>query len=502
MIANCYRSQQHGTYMQRTSHNHPIEIAEVTAQRGQGRIGITFCPGKVDPAAATGAWHRDLGLDLDAIADWGASAVITLIEDHEIDHLQVRDLGREVERRYMQWLHLPIQDVSVPGPTFEAAWEAQGEGIRARLRDGFDVLVHCRGGLGRAGTIAARLLVELGVAPTEAIAQVRGVRPGAIETGEQENHVLIQSALSKGQPETTGDAIRDRAIGALLGLAVGDALGTTLEFQSRDSYEPITGIVGGGPFHLQPGEWTDDTAMALALAESLAACDGLDEADLMGRFDDWFQNGAFSCTGVCFDIGITTSRALQRWRATGNPHSGATDPNTAGNGSLMRLAPATVRYWRDRDTLRDVAARQSRTTHSAAEAVDACVLWAEMLADAIEGAPRAEVLRNRTGTYSGNIAGIAAGSWRGKARDAIRASGYVVHSAEAALWSVGRSCDFPTSVLTAANLGEDADTTAAIAGQLAGALYGASDIPAEFLHPIAWRERIEAVAVALFDAGL
>lgn len=486
--------------MVRTSHTHPIEIAEVSAARG--RLGITFCPGKIDLHAATGAWHRDLGIDLDAIAEWGASAVITLIEDREIDQLQVRDLGRETERRHMQWLHLPIQDVSVPGPAFEAAWKVRGEGVRARLRDGFNVLVHCRGGLGRAGMVAARLLSELDVAPEEAIRQVRGVRPGAIETTAQENYVLACGPIPEYQPETSDAAIRDRAIGAMLGLAIGDALGTTLEFNSRDSYEPITGIVGGGPFHLQPGEWTDDTAMALALAESLAACDGLDEADLMARFDDWFRNGAYSCTGVCFDIGITTSQALQRWRATGNSHSGSTDPNTAGNGSLMRLAPVAVRYWRDRDTLRDVAARQSRTTHGAAEAVDACVLWAEILADAIEGAPRAAVLRDRTGTYSGNIAGIAGGSWRGKARDAIRASGYVVHSAEAALWSVGRSGDFRAAVLTAANLGEDADTTAAITGQLAGALYGASGLTEDFLQPLAWRDRIEKAAAVLFAAGI
>lgn len=487
--------------MVRTSRTDPLRIAEIDSGNCQGRIGVTFCPGKVDPHAATGAWERDLGLDIDAIRKWGASVVIALIEDHEFDLLRVRDIGREVERRHMQWLHLPIRDVSVPDEAFEAAWEVYGEGIRARLRDGFDIVIHCRGGLGRAGMVTARLLTELGVKPWSAITQVRRARLGAIETPKQENHVLAQRKITERQPEGTYAAIRDRAVGAMLGLAVGDALGATLEFKPRDSYEPLTGIVGEGPFGLKPGEWTDDTAMALALAESLAECGGLDETDLMKRFDDWFLNGTYSCTGECFDIGITTSQALQRWRATGIPHSGSIDPSTAGNGSLMRLAPVAIRYWRDRSALRDAAARQSKTTHGAAEAVDACIVWAEMLADAIEGVPRSAVLRNRNDDYAGSIAEIAGGSWRGKARDAIRSSGYVAHSLEASLWCVGRTADYRTAVLAAANLGEDADTTAAIAGQLAGALYGTSRIPLEFLKPLAWRDRLEKVAITLFEAG-
>lgn len=487
--------------MTRTSHTHPIKIAEVSTGSGHGRIGVTFCPGKIDPHAATGAWERDVGLDLDAIRKWGASVVITLIEDHEFDLLRVRDIGREVERRHMQWLHLPIRDVSVPDEAFEAAWEVYGEGIRARLRDGFDIVIHCRGGLGRAGMVAARLLTELGVKPWSAITRVRRARPGAIETPEQEDHVLAQRKITERQPEGTYAAIRDRAVGAMLGLAVGDALGATLEFKPRDSYEPLTGIVGGGPFGLKPGEWTDDTAMALALAESLADCGKLDEADLMERFDDWFLNGTYSCTGDCFDIGITTSQALQRWRSTGIPHSGSSDPNTAGNGSLMRLAPLAIRYWRDRAALRDAAARQSKTTHGAAEAVDACVVWAEILADAIEGAPRSAVLRSRNGDYAGSIVKITRGHWRNRLRDDIRSSGYVAHSLEASLWCVRRTADYRAAVLAAANLGEDADTTSAIAGQLAGALYGASRIPSEFLQPLAWRDRLEKVAITLFEAG-
>lgn len=169
----------------RTSHTHPLQIAELRAGDGWGRIGITFCPGKHDRAAATGAWARDLGVDLDAIAAWGAQLVLTLVEPEELTALRVPRLGLEVQRRGLRWLHLPIADFGVPAEPFERAWVAQGAEIRALLRAGGDVLVHCKGGLGRAGMVAARLLVELGWAPDEAIRAVRRVRRGAIETPGQ-----------------------------------------------------------------------------------------------------------------------------------------------------------------------------------------------------------------------------------------------------------------------------------------------------------------------------
>ena len=173
----------------RTSNSHPLQNAAVQPAPGFGRIGITFCPGEKQPAAMTGAWDRDLGIDICAVQDWGAAALVSLIEDHEISDLGVGALGKEVLGRHMDWLHLPIADVSVPGAEFERAWEVHGEGIRARLRDGFSVVVHCKGGLGRAGTIAARLLAELGWEPERAIAELRRVRPGAIETPAQATYV-------------------------------------------------------------------------------------------------------------------------------------------------------------------------------------------------------------------------------------------------------------------------------------------------------------------------
>lgn len=176
--------------MKRTSLTHPLEIAAVSAGPDLGRVGITFCPGKSDQHAMSGYWDRDLSLDLDAIRDWGAAAVVTLVEAKELILLRVENLGEEVRRRGMFWFHLPIADVSTPDEGFERNWASSGDALRTLLRDGRDVLVHCRGGLGRAGTIAARLLIELGMEPSAAIRRVRTVRPGAIETREQEEYVL------------------------------------------------------------------------------------------------------------------------------------------------------------------------------------------------------------------------------------------------------------------------------------------------------------------------
>ena len=486
----------------RTSESSPLRIAAVTPGNGHGRIGITLCPGKTDPAAISGATARDLDTDLDAIRRWGATAVVSLITDEEIDHLSVRDLPQAVRDRHMEWWHAPIPDGTPPGADFEEAWTAAGEAVRDRLRLGFDVLVHCKGGLGRAGTVAARLLVELGERPDQAIRRVREARPGAIENEDQEAHVAQCSARTPWVPSKHPDSTRDRALGAFLGLAVGDAVGTTLEFRPRDAQLRLEDMVGGGPFGLRPGGWTDDTSMALALADSLAASETLDCRDLMDRFVRWWQHGDYSHTGGCFDIGNTTLDALDRYQQTGDPLAGSTDPRSAGNGSLMRLAPVALRFWQDRPRLIAAAADQSRTTHGAEEAVDTCRTFAALLADAIAGSPRADVLAPRRFEGAAAIAQIMAGSWRGRARDTISSSGYVVHTLEAALWSVARTGDFRNAVLLAANLADDADTVAAVTGQLAGALYGLSGIPDHWLERIVWKDRLLAAARRLLPSSL
>lgn len=493
----------HSQTRRRTSLSHPLQISTIPIGPCFGSIGVTFCPGKVQPNAATGAWHRDLRADIKALSDWGATALVTLIEDHEIEALQVRSLEAECRRQGIDWLHLPIPDVSTPTDEFEAAWATVGEGLRSRLRNGFNVVVHCKGGLGRAGTIAARLVVEFGADPDDAVQRVREARPGAIETVEQERHVHGIRPIPERLPSKTLDAIQDRALGALVGLAVGDAIGTTVEFQRRGTFDPVTDMVGGGPFNLKPGEWTDDTSMALALSESLIACGGLDERDLLRRFLRWFHDGENSVKGYCFDIGNATAAALRAFYETGDIHAASADPRNGGNGSIMRLAPVAVRLWNDPDKLRDAARQQSATTHPASEPVDASEALAMILANAIQGMPLTDLLSASYGPYTPKVQAIVDGSWRGKHRDAIRSSGYVIDTLEAALWACAASSgSFEQSVLRAVNLGDDADSVGAVAGQIAGAFYGLSGIPERWRKRLAWNDRIEGLADRLFTESL
>ncbi len=288
--------------------------------------------------------------------------------------------------------------------------------------------------------------------------------------------------------------------GALLGLAAGDALGTTLEFQLPGSFRPIDDMVGGGPFHLKPGQWTDDTAMALCLATSLVEREGFDPRDQMERYVRWYREGYMSSTGCCFDIGNTVRLALETFEKSGEPYAGPTDPRTAGNGSIMRLAPIPLFYALAPLVVLDRAADSSRTTHGAAAAVDACRYMAGLIVGALQGVDKETLLAPR---YSPTphawqdrplvsaIDEIAAGSFKRRQPPAIQGSGYVVKSLEAALWAFYRSDSYRAGALLAVNLGDDADTTGAVYGQIAGAFYGEESIPA------AWREKLAELPTIL-----
>lgn len=290
--------------------------------------------------------------------------------------------------------------------------------------------------------------------------------------------------------------IQDRFRGCLLGLATGDALGTTVEFQHRGSFPALTDIVGGGVFGLAPGRWTDDTSMALCLAASLVETGDFDMADQMARYLRWYDHGYMSSTGKCFDIGNTTRDALERYRQSGKAASGSSHPSTAGNGSLMRLAPVPMFYSPDRTRARLYAGKSSRTTHAAKLCVEACMLFADMLVQALAGKDKDEILFGDSPVEikSAEILGIANGGYKNKKIEHIRSNGYVVDSLEAAIWCFWATRSFEQAVLTAANLGEDADTTAAICGQLAGAFYGERSIPQHWLEKLHMRKEITALA--------
>lgn len=297
-------------------------------------------------------------------------------------------------------------------------------------------------------------------------------------------------------------SLSERYRGALLGLACGDAVGTTVEFKPRGSFQPLTDMVGDGPFHLKPGQWTDDTSMALCLAESLLSKNTFDAADQMGRYLNWWRWGYLSSTGDCFDIGMTVSQALSQYQQTGQPFAGSTDPFTAGNGSLMRLAPVVLFFFPDVQQIRQFASDSSRTTHAAPEAIECCQLFAELIANALFGTCKSELCRlPRSAFTEPKVAAIARGDYLAKSVNDIRGSGYSVESLEAALWCFHHTDSFTAAILQAANLGDDADTTAAIVGQLAGAYYGVRAIPAHWLEILHDGEEIAATADRLLEAS-
>jgi ADP-ribosyl-[dinitrogen reductase] hydrolase len=296
--------------------------------------------------------------------------------------------------------------------------------------------------------------------------------------------------------------MRDRYRGCLLGLATGDALGTTLEFMGPGPHA-LTDMVGGGPFRLQPGEWTDDTSMALCLAASLVERQGFDARDQMERYVRWRQSGYMSSNGRCFDIGATTSAALDRFLQTGDPYAGSASSTHSGNGSLMRLAPVPLFYALAPREALERAAESSRTTHGSPQAVDACRYLAALIVGALQGVSKEELLAPRFSPLAGywqecplapEVDEVAAGSFQRRNPPFIQGSGYVVRSLEAALWAFSHSSDYREGCLRAANLGDDADTTAAVYGQLAGAFYGAQGIPPEWLGKLVQRDLITDLA--------
>lgn len=301
---------------------------------------------------------------------------------------------------------------------------------------------------------------------------------------------------------------RMRYRGSLLGLAVGDAVGTTLEFKHPGSFTPIDDMVGGGPFRLKPGAWTDDTSMALCLGESLISV-GFDAADQMERYIRWRDttSGYNSSRDDCFDIGATVSTALARYERTGDPFAGLTDPYTAGNGSLMRLAPVPLFFAAHPLEALERSADSSRTTHGATTAVDACRYFAGLIIGALNGVSKECLLAARYCPIPGywhehrlhdEIDAIACGSFKGRQPPEIAGTGFVVRSLEAALWAFSTTETFQEGCLKAVNLGDDADTTGAIYGRLAGAYYGEQAIPSIWRTKLVKCEQIEVLADDLY----
>jgi len=246
--------------------------------------------------------------------------------------------------------------------------------------------------------------------------------------------------------------------------------------------------------------------MALCLAESLIECGEFDPVDQLLRYVRWKRQGHLSSNGRCFDIGGTVLSALAHFERHGHPFSGRADAESAGNGSIMRLAPVPLFFAMDPAIAIARAADSSRTTHGAREAVDGCRYLAALIVGALQGRSKWELLSPAFSPVAGlwrreplapGIAAVAAGSFRDREPPDIKGTGYVVRSLEAALWAFAKSGSFEEGALLAVNLGDDADTTGAVYGQLAGAFYGAGAIPQAWRSKLAKRDTLEAFAVRL-----
>ncbi len=289
--------------------------------------------------------------------------------------------------------------------------------------------------------------------------------------------------------------INDATKGCLIGLAVGDAVGTTLEFKPRGTFEPITDMVGGGPFRLNPGEWTDDTSMALCLAQSLIRNEDFDPVDQMNRYCNWYRHGYMSSTGTCFDIGYTVSTALRDFEDSKKPFSGPTHRLSAGNGCLMRLAPVPIAYKDDLESALHFAGESSRTTHGAAECIDSSKAFSSMILKAFSGETKNNIItQSNYEPYTDKVIDIISGNFIDKTYEEMTGSGYVIESLESALWCFYHSDSYEEAILKSANIGNDADTTAAICGQIAGAYYGLSGIPAHWKSKLAMYSEIIEMA--------
>ena len=426
---------------------------------------------------------------------------------------------------HITYARKPIRDHSIP-PSREAMVEIH-ENLDRALAAGHCVYLHCHAGIGRTGTVLGCYFVHRGMLPDAALDHVNALWranqrsknwPHTPETDEQYEYVLNWKAERPGpepRPTRTLDlgaarVVRDRYLGAMLGLAVGDALGAAVQYRTPGSFTPLGDLLGGGPFEMPRGGWTDETAMALCLAESLVECGEFDAADQVARYRRWQREGHPSSTGQCVGITATVARALAAAQWSGKPFAGSHDPARNDKDALTRVAPTVLYFLTEPDAAIEHAAEAARITDQSTVVLDACRYFAALLIAALQGATRQQLLsqdepfksiwNNRP--LKPEIAAIVAGSYRRKAPPEITGGGGVVEALEAVLWALDRAPSFREGALLAVNLGLDSDVTGALYGQLGGALYGVSAIPNGWRSALLKRDFIEQITDRLLAASL
>lgn len=494
--------------MLRDSISHPLRIDSLPISNGQ--LGLTLCPGKKGDSVFGAGWDRDLDVDLDVIKAWGAKAVLTLIEASEFDLLSVTGLGDAVRARGMDWHHVPIPDLGVPAPKAMARWRELSPRLHRILENGGRVLVHCRGGLGRAGTIAALLLVERGHPAGKAMTLVRTARPGAIETQVQER-LVTDYARHDALP-----LIRLHA--SLLGGAIGDSLGAEIEFLSlAEIRRRFPDGISELPRHMGlHGAITDDTQMTLFTVEGIlrarvrGALKGIchPPSVIHHALLRWYRTQGGNPKVQTDDVGLINDPRLRVCRAPGNTcvsslaastrFGDLARNNSKGCGTIMRVAPIGLMF--PRDLVRAIAIETSALTHGHQTGQLAAAAWAEMLADVAGGADLEKTAAQTAETY----ARLPGGDETAQAiQAALRAprdgTGETVESlgggwtAEEALSIALYAClagdSFEEALLIAATHGGDSDSTAAIAGNMLGLI----DPAAVLRHR--WAEIVEGADI-------
>lgn len=433
------------------------------------------------------------------------------------DELEAYDLALPDAVAYV---HKPIPDHDVPrerGHMSEIL-----EFLAGALADGRCVYVHCRAGIGRTGMTVGCHLVERGLDPEAALARLNELWrqsarsqawPSVPETPEQVEFVRAWSAgagvgtataapqqvVRDEAPAAAGARLRERFRGALLGLACGDALAAATQRRRPGSFPPVEDIAGGGPFELPRGAWSDDTAMALCLAESLVEQGGFDARDQVQRYLLWQQQGRLSATGRCLGItpGVARALAAAQWRR--QLYSGSHDPKQLDPEPLARVAPVVMYFHGSAAEAVRLAGESARTTCQAPAVIEACRLFGAMLHAALAGADKAAILAPEAALWEAlpprpRLAELARGSYRGKEASRIRSGHDILRALEAVLWAFDRTGSFREGALLAANLGGDSDVVTSAYGALAGACYGAESIPPEWLDCLAAREQLEGLA--------
>lgn len=490
--------------MIRTSQSHPLRIDSVSA--GPGCIGMTLSPGKKGPSHYGGRWERDLESDLAVISAWRPTLVVTLIEADEFFSLQTPRLGERVREAGLEWRHLPIRDLQAPDARFEKAWTFAGAEMRDLLVRGGRILLHCRGGVGRTGLVATRLLAELGEAPETALMRVRAARKGAVETETQERHVLAVQPAGE-DPERTS-----RRLACLAGGAIGDALGYTVEFLRRSDITRKFGEQGIlAPQTDAAGRIlvSDDTQMSLFAAQGLIDSPepSLEARTVAQRraFLDWLetQEGVFrpGRRGLLAHPVLWARRApgatcLSALRAGGKGDLVRPINDSKGCGGVMRAAPAGLLPGITPEEAFELGVRGAALTHGhpsgylpagALAGLVASLMtgraldesWTEVrkllarsegAAETLEVTDRAVDLAARERISNAEAIQRLGEGWTGEEALAI------------ALFAALRGEDLVDTLRIGANHDGDSDSTAAIAGNIRGAEEGLYGLPLEWIQ--------------------